>query len=53
MNLLVFFHSEKQKNIFFEQPNNQKLKNQKLNKRHFQGFANSQYFFMKISGIDP
>jgi hypothetical protein len=28
-----------------EQPNNQKL-----NKSHFQGFANSQYFFLKISG---
>ena len=36
-----------------EQPNNPQLKIQKLNKSHFQGFANSQYLFMKISGIGP
>ena len=53
MNLLGFFHTEKQKKIFFEQPNNQKPKTKKLNKSHFQGFVNSQYFFMKISWIGP
>ena len=37
----------------FQQPNNQKPKTKKLNKSHFQGFANSQYFFVKISGIGP
>ena len=51
MNLLGFLHTEKPKKNFFEQPNNQKLKNKKLNKSHFQGFANSQYFSVKISGI--
>ena len=49
MNLLGFLHVEKQK--IFDQPNNQKPK--KLNKSHFQGFVNSQYFFMKISWIGP
>ena len=47
MNLLGFFHTEKPKKNFFEQPNNQKPKTKKLNKSHFQGFVNSQYFFMK------
>ena len=51
MNLLGFFHTEKPKKKFFEQPNNQKPKTKKLNKSHFQGFVNSQYFLMKISGI--
>ena len=50
MNFLVFFQKQK----IFEQPNNKKLKkHKKLNKSHFQGFANSQYFFMKISEIGP
>ena len=53
MKLLGFFHTEKPKKIFFEQPNNQKPKTKKLNKSHFQGFVNSQYFFMKISWIGP
>ena len=53
MNLLGVFHWEKTTKKFFEQPNNQKLKNKKLNKCNFQGFANSQYFFVKISGIGP
>ena len=39
MNLLGFFHTEKQKKIFFEQPNNQKPKTKKLNKKHFRGFV--------------
>ena len=43
MNLLGFFHTEKPKKNFFEQPNNQKPKTKKLNKIHFQGFVNSQY----------
>ena len=43
----------KQKKFFFEQPNNQKPKTKKLNKSHFQGFVNSQYFFMKISWVGP
>jgi hypothetical protein len=38
MDLLGFF-IKKTKTKNFEQPNNQKL-----NKSHFQGFANSQYF---------
>ena len=45
MKLLGFFHTEKPKKNFFEQPNNQKPKTKKLNKSHFQGFVNSQYFF--------
>ena len=53
MNLLGILYTEKPKNIFFDQPNNQKLKTKKLNKSHFQGFVNSQYFFMKISWIGP
>ena len=53
MKLLGFFHTEKPKKKFFEQPNNQKPKTKKLNKSHFQGFVNSQYFFMKISWIGP
>ena len=53
MNLLGFFHTEKQKQNFFEQPNNQKQKTKKLNKSHFQGFANSQYFFMKFLWFGP
>ena len=53
MNLLGFFHTEKPKKNFFEQPNNQKPKTKKLNKSHFQGFVNSQYFFMKFSWIGP
>ena len=53
MNLLGFFHTEKLKKNFFEQPNNQKPKTKKLNKSHVQGFVNSQYFFMKISWIGP
>ena len=53
MNLLGFFHTEKPKKKFFEQPNNQKPKTKKLNKSHFQGFVNSQYFFMEISWIGP
>ena len=53
MYLLVFFHTEKPKKFFFEQPNNQNPKTKNLNKSHFQGFANSQYFFVKISGIGP
>ena len=51
--LLGFFHTEKPKKIFFEQPNNQIPKTKKQNKNHFQGFVNSQYFFMKISWIGP
>ena len=51
MTLLGVFHLEKKKN--FEQPNNQKPKTKKLNKSHFQGFTNSQYFFVKISEIGP
>ena len=51
MNLLGFFHTEKPKKNFFEQPNNQKPKTKKLNKSHFQGFVNSQYFFMKFHGL--
>ena len=39
---------KKQNKSFFEQPNNQKL-----NKSHFHGFVNSQYFLVKISGIVP
>jgi hypothetical protein len=53
MNLLGFLHTEKPKKNFFDQPNNQKPKTKKLNKSHFQGFANPQYFFMKISWIGP
>ena len=53
MKLHGFFHTEKPKKNFFEQPNNQKQKTKKLNKSHFQGFVNSQYFFMKISWISP
>ena len=53
MNLLGFLHTEKPKKNFFDQPNNQKPKIKKLNKSHFQGFVNSQYFFVKISGIGP
>jgi hypothetical protein len=53
MNLLGFFHTEKPKKKKFEQPNNQKPKTKKLNKSHFQGFVNSQYYFMKISWIGP
>ena len=53
MNLLDFLHTEKPKKIFFDQPNNQNLKTKKLNKSHFQGFLNSQYFFKKISRIGP
>jgi len=49
MKLLGFFHTEKPKKKFSEQPNNQKPKTKKLNKSHFQGFVNSQYFFMKFS----
>ena len=45
--------AEKSKKKLFEQPNNQKPKTKELNKGHFQGFANSQYFFMKISWISP
>ena len=45
MNLLGFFHTENQKKkFFFEQPNNQKPNTKKVNKSHFQGFINSQYF---------
>ena len=51
MNLLGFLHTKKQKKSFFDQPNNQKPKTIKLNKSHFQGFVNSQYFFMKIYGL--
>ena len=53
MKAFGLFIEKKQNKIFFDQPNNQKLKNKKLNKSHFQGFANSQYFFMKISRIVP
>ena len=53
MNLLGFFHTEKQNKNFFEQPNNQKPKTKKLIKSQFQGFVDSQYFFMKISWIGP
>ena len=53
MNLLGFLHTEKPKKNFFDQPNNQKPKTKKLNKSHFQGFVNSQYFFMKISWVGP
>ena len=53
MNLLGFLHTEKSKKNFFDQPNNQKPKTKKLNKSHFQGFLNSQSFFMKISWIGP
>ena len=53
MNLLGFLHTEKAKKNFFDQPNNQKQKTKKLNKSHFQGSVNSQYFFMKISWIGP
>ena len=53
MNLLGVLHTEKPKKFFFDQPNNQKPKIKKLNKSHFQGFVNSQYFFMKISWIGP
>ena len=49
MNLLGVFHWEKKKKNF-EQPNNQKPKTKKLNKSHFQGFANSQYFLWKFYG---
>jgi hypothetical protein len=51
MNHLGFLHTEKPRNFFFDQPNNQKPKTKKLNKSHFQGFVNSQYFFLKISWI--
>ena len=34
--------------FFFEKPNNQKPKTKKMS---FSSFANSQYFFLKISGI--
>ena len=50
MNLLGFLHTEKPKKNFFDQPNNQKPKIKKLNKSYFQGFANSQYFFVKNFG---
>ena len=53
MNLLGSFYTEKQKKNFFEQPNNQKPRTKKLNKSNFQGFLNSEYFFMKISWIGP
>ena len=53
MKLLGFLHIEKPKKNFIDQPNNQKPKTKKLNKSHFQGFVNSQYFFMKISWIGP
>ena len=49
---LVFFIKKKKKKNF-DQPNNQKPKTKKLNKSHFQGFANSQYFFVKILWIGP
>ena len=51
MKLLGFFHTEKPKKKFFEQPNNQKPKTKKLSKSHVQGFVNSQYCFMKIHGL--
>ena len=47
MNLLRFLHTEKKKKKI-DQP-----KTKKLNKNHFQGFVNSQYFFMKILWIGP
>ena len=53
MNLLGFLHTEKPKKKFFDQPNTQKPKTKKLNKSHFQGFTNPQYFFMNISWIGP
>ena len=52
MNLLDFSHTEKPKNIFWS-TQYPKSENKKLNKSHFQGFINSQYFFMKISWIGP
>ena len=42
--------------LFFENSNNQKLKNKnkkKITESHFQGLANSQHFSVIIFGIDP
>ena len=52
MKLLGFFHTEKPKKNFFEQPNNQKPKTKKLNKSHFQGFVNSQYSIIAFGYVD-
>ena len=39
MNLLGFFHTEKQKKNFFEQPNNQKPKTKKPRKAGFKFYS--------------
>ena len=38
---------KKQKKNFFEKPNNQKPKIKNLNKSHFQGFTNIQFFILE------
>ena len=38
---------KKQKKIFFEKPNYQKPKIKNLNKSHFQGFTNIQFFILE------
>ena len=38
---------KKQKQFFFEKPNNQKPKIKNLNKCHFQGFTNIQFFILE------
>ena len=52
---------KKPKKFFFEKPNNQKPKIKNLNKCHFQGFTNIQFFISeqflqskacKLEGID-
>ena len=47
------FIEKKENKFFFEQPNNKKQKNKNKTKCHFQGSANSQYFFAKTSEIGP
>ena len=45
MNILGVFIEKRQNKTNFEQNINQKRKT-KLNKSHFEGFDNSEYFFM-------
>ena len=51
MKLLGFFHTEKPKKIFFEQPNNQKPKTKKLNKSHFRASSILNIFSLKFHGF--
>ena len=45
MNLLGFFHTEKPKKNFFEQPNHQKPKTKKTKQKSFSGLGQFSIFF--------